>query len=176
MDYLIWGEEGNGVLNYHDPQATEFFLNEWAEVVARDFNHPAIVGWCPFNETWGYIEKRTNSTLLLTIYHYTRLSDTTRPCIDTSGGYHAVTDIFDVHNYDQNPENFKKDYDRLGTEGYLKDPIIHNEKDPEEVYNGEPVFISEYRRYPVEYQRQRRLGLWRRTQNARMNSSSVTVA
>lgn len=144
MGYLVWGEEGNWGMNYHDPQATEFFLNEWAEVVARDFNHPAIVGWCPFNETWGYIEKRTNSTLLSTIYHYTKAVDTTRPCIDTSGGYHAVTDIFDVHNYDQNPENFKKDYDRLGTEGYLKDPIIHNEKDPEEVYNGEPVFISEY--------------------------------
>ncbi len=144
MGYLVWGEEGNWGMNYHDPQATEFFLNEWAEVVARDFNHPAIVGWCPFNETWGYIEKHTNTTLLSTIYHYTKTVDTTRPCIDTSGGYHAVTDIFDVHNYDQNPENFKKDYDRLGTEGYLKDPIIRNEKDPEEVYNGEPVFISEY--------------------------------
>ena len=25
---------------------------EWLEIIARDVNHPAIIGWCPFNETW----------------------------------------------------------------------------------------------------------------------------
>ena len=144
MGYLVWGEEGNWGMNYHDPQATEFFLNEWAEVVARDFNHPAIIGWCPFNETWGYIQRHSITTVLSTIYHYTKAVDTTRPCIDTSGNYHVITDIYDVHDYNQDPESFKKNFDRLPAEGYLHDQVVRNEKDPEQTYGGEPVFMSEY--------------------------------
>ena len=26
-------------------------VNEWTEILMRDRNHPAIVGWCPLNET-----------------------------------------------------------------------------------------------------------------------------
>lgn len=144
LGYLVWGEEGNWGMNYHDPQATEFFLNEWAEVVARDFNHPAIIGWCPFNETWGYVEKNAHNTLLSTLYHYTKAVDSTRPCIDTSGNYHVITDIYDVHDYNQDPVTFKKNYDRLPAEGYLHVQVVRNEKDPEQTYGGEPVFISEY--------------------------------
>lgn len=144
LGYLVWGEEGNWGMNYHDPQATEFFLNEWAEVVARDFNHPAIIGWCPFNETWGYVEKNAHNTLLSTLYHYTKAVDSTRPCIDTSGNYHVITDIYDVHDYNQDPITFKKNYDRLPAEGYLHDQVVRNEKDPEQTYGGEPVFMSEY--------------------------------
>lgn len=143
LGYLVWGEEGNWGMNYHDAQATEFFLNEWAEVMARDFNHPAIIGWCPFNETWGYIEKNSHNTLLSTIYRYTKAVDTTRPVIDTSGNYHAITDIYDVHNYDQNPESFKKNCDAF-PESMAIDPVVHNANDPEQVYHGEPLFISEY--------------------------------
>ncbi len=143
LGYLVWGEEGNWGMNHHDAQATEIFLNEWAEVMARDFNHPAIIGWCPFNETWGYIERNSHNTLLSTIYRYTKTVDTTRPVIDTSGNYHAITDIYDVHNYDQNPESFKKNCDAF-PESMAIDQVVHNEKDPEQVYHGEPFFISEY--------------------------------
>lgn len=143
LGYLVWGEEGNWGLNHHDAQATEIFLNEWAEVMARDFNHPAIIGWCPFNETWGYIEKNSHNTLLSTIYRYTKAVDSTRPVIDTSGNYHAITDIYDVHNYDQNPESFKKNCDAF-PESMAIDQVIHNANDPEQVYHGEPFFISEY--------------------------------
>ena len=112
--------------------------------MARDFNHPAIIGWCPFNETWGYVEKNAHNTLLSTLYHYTKAVDSTRPCIDTSGNYHVITDIYDVHDYNQDPITFKKNYDRLPAEGYLHDQVVRNEKDPEQTYGGEPVFISEY--------------------------------
>lgn len=143
MGYLVWGEEGNWGLNHADGQAVEIFLNEWAEVVARDFNHPALIGWCPFNETWGYIERNNRNTLLSTIYRYTKAVDTTRPVIDTSGNYHVITDIYDIHNYDQNPESFKKNCDAF-PESMAIDQVVRNEKDPEQTYGGEPFFVSEY--------------------------------
>lgn len=65
--------------------------------------------------------------------------DKTRPCIDTSGNYHVETDIFDVHDYEQNVEKFKADYDKLFTENVLTDRHGSRQK-----WAGEPVFMSEY--------------------------------
>ena len=144
MGYIVWGEHGNWGLNYHDGQAVEIFLNEWAEEIERDFNHPSIIGWCPFNETWGYIESRARNTLLSTIYKYTKAVDITRPVIDTSGNYHVVTDIYDVHDYEQNPEIFKTHYDVFANGGALHDQVLVNHPSDYQKYSGEPVFISEY--------------------------------
>ncbi len=144
LGYIVWGEHGNWGFNCHDPQATEIFLNEWTEIVDRDFNHPSIIGWCPFNETWSYEEKKARNTLLSTVYSFTKHLDVTRPCIDTSGGFHMVTDIFDVHDYDQNPETFKAHYDDYNVTGELYDVRNINNKREVETYGGEPIFMSEY--------------------------------
>ena len=146
MGYMVWGEQGNWGLNHHDAQATEIFLNEWSEVIERDFNHPAIIGWCPFNETWGYVQSKARNTLLSTIYKYTKAVDITRPVIDTSGNYHVITDIYDVHDYEQNPEVFKANYDGFAAGGAFFDKVLENKhhNDGWQQYGGEPVFMSEY--------------------------------
>ena len=38
-------------LDLSRPEAWRGFLPEWLEAVQRDYHHPAIVGWCPLNET-----------------------------------------------------------------------------------------------------------------------------
>lgn len=58
----------------------------------RDFNHPAIIGWCPFNETWGYREEREKNALLTSLYKLTKRLDPTRPCIDSSGNYRVLSE------------------------------------------------------------------------------------
>ena len=142
--YLVWGEHANWGMDFYDVHATEVFLNEWMEIVDRDFNHPAIIGWCPFNET-GYVETRGNNTLITTVFNYTKRIDTTRVCIDSSGWVHnADTDIYDVHDYDQVPESFKAKYDRLVTEGYLVDWYRDQYMKDAPEYKGQPVFMSEY--------------------------------
>ena len=85
------------------PDGLKNFLPEWMEAVERDFNHPAIIGWCPFNETWDYEGRKQDDDLLAIVYRMTKLYDTTRPCIDTSGNFHVITDIYDLHDYEQNP-------------------------------------------------------------------------
>lgn len=143
MGYLVWGEYPNWGLDYSSDAALAAFLPEWAEAVERDFNHPSIVGWCPFNETWDYRGRRQKNELLSIVYDYTKTVDKTRPCIDTSGNFHVKTDIYDVHDYNYDPVLFKKNFDRLVTDNELYEHVLVDNPDRQK-YEGQPVFVSEY--------------------------------
>lgn len=142
--YLVWGEYPNWGLDHTDPLALYSILPEWLEALQRDRNHPAIVGWCPFNETWDVDRRKQYDDVLRMIYRVTKAVDPSRPCIDTSGNYHVETDIFDLHDYDQNPETFRAHYDALFLEGKLYDHTDHQDGPPRQTYEGQPVFLSEY--------------------------------
>ena len=144
LGYLAWGEYPNWGLDYSDPKAIASVYYEWTEAVNRDFNHPSIIGWCPFNETCDYELRKQWDDLLRIIYKVTKEIDKTRPCIDTSGNFHVETDIFDVHDYDQNVESFKENYDKLKNEGVLYDRTQKRNGRDRQVWKGEPVFLSEY--------------------------------
>lgn len=143
MGYIVWGEYANWGLDYSSPKSVDAFLAEWGEAINRDFNHPSIVGWCPFNETWDYKGKKQYDALLFTVYDYTKAVDITRPCIDTSGNFHIKTDIYDVHDYSYDVEFFKKNYERLVTDGELYEHVL-NDNPGRQKYAGEPTFVSEY--------------------------------
>lgn len=141
--YMVWGEYANWGIEFSRPEAFHVMIEEWMELVQRDYNHPSIIGWCPLNETWHYNGRKQYDASVAAFYHVTKAIDPTRPCIDTSGGFHVVTDIYCVHDYEGNPEIFKGYYDKLMTDGELRDWI--NEKYPNhETYRGEPTFVSEY--------------------------------
>ena len=140
LGYLAWGEMANWGLDYSDPAALEAFLGEWLDAVGRDFNHPSIVGWCPFNETWDREGRRQLDSLLAMVYRVTKQLDPTRPCIDTSGNFHVVTDIYDVHDYEQDPASFAAHYEAFRTGGAFYDAQAARQQ-----YDGKkPMFVSEY--------------------------------
>ena len=146
LGYMVWGEYGSWGLAVSDIANLSTFLPDWLASVRRDFNHPSIIGWCPFNETWDSHEprfQRQNNEFIRIAYEQTKLLDPTRPCIDTSGHYHVVTDIFDIHDYEQDPAVFKANYDKLATEGVLFDRLAPKHAD-RQFHKGEPVFCSEY--------------------------------
>ena len=138
MGYLVWGEQGNWGLDHTVPEALHYFLPEWLELVERDFNHPAIVGWCPFNETWDIAGKKQYGETLYLVYLTTKATDPTRPVIDTSGNFHVQTDIYDIHDYDQDVESFAKKYK------HLKKGEIHETFPDKQKHQGQPYFVSEY--------------------------------
>ncbi len=143
MGYLVWGEYGSWGTDTAERSAVSYFLPDWISTVLRDVNHPSIIGWCPFNETWdtreSHIHKSQEPEVLRIVYDETKRVDPTRPCIDTSGNYHVVTDIYDVHWYEQDPAIFKAGYDKLFLTGELEDR--HRDR---QTWRGEPVFVSEY--------------------------------
>ncbi|MFO7636195.1 MAG: glycoside hydrolase family 2 TIM barrel-domain containing protein [Clostridia bacterium] len=139
MGYLIWEEHANWGLDISTAGAIAQFLPEWAEILERDFNHPAIVGWCPFNETWDRDGKRQEDAVLQNVCHFTRSYDPTRPVIDTSGNYHVDTDVFDIHCYEQDPVVFQ------GLFHGMKDASsVFNTFPDRQSYDGQPYFVSEY--------------------------------
>lgn len=141
--YIVWGEYANWGLDYSSPKSLAVFLAEWSEAVNRDFNHPSIIGWCPFNETWDYHGRKQYDELLSTVYDYTKAVDSTRPCIDTSGNFHVKTDIYDVHDYSYDIKYFKSNYDKLVTDGELYEHVLLDNPGRQK-YDGQPVFVSEY--------------------------------
>ncbi len=136
MGYLVWGEFPNWGLDISEADALCTVLPQWLEAVKRDFNHPALVGWCPFNETWDFDGRRQDGRVLSCVYHATKACDPTRPVIDTSGNFHTVTDIYDIHDYEQDPDVFCKRY-AGSAEPYETFP-------ERQQYGGQPYFVSEY--------------------------------
>lgn len=139
MGYLVWGEYANWGLNHSVGEALCAMLEPWLEAVARDYNSPALIGWCPFNETWDYKGHVQNNRVISGIYYATKAADHTRPVIDTSGHTHVVTDIFDVHDYNQDPEVFAANYEPMRTGG-----PAHVNFPAKQQYRGGPYFVSEY--------------------------------
>lgn len=144
LGYLLWSEWIGGV-DCSDMQALPYNLPEWMENVRRDYNHPSVIGWCVFNET--YHAMRLDEDVTRTMYQVTKAMDPYRPVIDASGGVHYDTDMFDVHDYEQDPEKLA-DYlaPMLTDESYFHSPIGRYRGNapirPEE-YKGQPYWVSE---------------------------------
>ena len=142
LGYLTWGEAASWGSNMNDELASRNFLPEWTEIVVRDRNHPSIIMWTPFNETWERPEKeeggRVHDRLVTNVYDVTKSLDY-RPVHDVSGGYHVKTDIWSFHNYEQDPEVLKQKQ-TLGNE--FEVPTWR--KDSEAPYQGQPYYLDEY--------------------------------
>lgn len=137
MGYLLWGEFPNWGLYCSRDDAALVMMPQWIEELERDMSSPSIIGWCPFNE----IGPERNVEMLRLVYNTTKLIDPTRPVIDTSGYTHVITDIYDVHDYEQETETFRAHYAALaGGEGeaFVNFP-------GHESYDGKmPYFVSEF--------------------------------
>lgn len=139
--YLVWSEMGNWGLDITHDSSLRQFIPEWMEVIERDVNHPAIVAWCPFNETWDVNGRRQQDALLDLTYRITKQFDPSRPCVDVSGAYHVITDIYDVHDYEQDPAAFRSHYDSLmGGDGEYYE--LHPQR--QHYPGGIPFMVSEY--------------------------------
>jgi hypothetical protein len=76
-----------------DPESSEQFYNELSELVNDFGNHPSIIMWVPFNESWGQFKTSHTVDML-------RKLDPTRPINSASGGnFLNVGDVLDVHSY-----------------------------------------------------------------------------
>lgn len=139
LGYMVWGEFPSWGLDITTLDGAYEFIPQWLEIIVRDYNHPSIVCWCPFNETWDYNGKPADKRVLELVYRTTKTYDKIRPVIDTSGSYHStVTDIYDIHDYEQDVDTIYKSWHNLN-EG----EIFENFPD-RQTYGGQPVMLSEY--------------------------------
>lgn len=145
--YPVWDEFPSWNCDFGDHETLAIILPQWLEQMARDYNHPSIIGWCPLNETSvDFYGKSipTHDSIIRDIYFTTKALDKTRPCIDVSGYIHQYfTDIYDIHEYDQNPDDLRRHCEILagGTE---PDREINFTKTWRRIYHGQPLFVSEF--------------------------------
>ena len=142
--YMVWAEAGNWGFDHTEFANLENFLPEWLEEIERDFSHPAIIGWCPFNETWDQNGKQQSVPLIDMVYDVTKMLDNTRPVIADSGSFPTSrTDAHDVHDYEQDPEIFRANYSKIN-EGIVNDQLARKYPKRQISKVHLPIFVSEY--------------------------------
>jgi beta-galactosidase/beta-glucuronidase len=152
LGYLTWGEFpswGMDIMHKIENPASPGeaiwnFQREWRQAVIRDRNHPSIITWTPLNETGG--GARTNLELHRRVVQgavdLTRVLDPTRPICDASGHSHVDTDIYGVHDYENDEQVFQ---DRMAAVDPDKpETVWRSDTDIQQPYTGQPYVVAEY--------------------------------
>lgn len=145
---LVWGEMPSAY-QYSDYAVSEFTA-EWLDIVRQNYNHPCIITWTPFNESWGISRVKTRKVeqhFTEAIYYLTKSLDEHRPVIVNDGWEHTVSDIITLHDYEEAGEVLYRRYMEYG-KGDISSETYHNNHESAIAngyrYKGQPVIISEY--------------------------------
>ena len=154
LGYLVWGEFPDWGTDCTGPEEDRIrpgttYVSQWLEVLARDYSHPSIVGWCPLNETsqpmgdhFSVLDDVTRAMFLAT-----KAVDSTRPVLDASGYSHRVpeTDVYDCHDYEQDPIAFAAHHAGLAHgEAFVNSDPLRPDRTWSVPYRGQPFFVSEF--------------------------------
>ncbi|NQX46049.1 glycoside hydrolase family 2 [Paenibacillus tritici] len=144
---LVWSEMA-ATFEFND-EAVENFTNEWTEIVRQQYNHPSVITWVPFNESWGIPEVYTNKRqqkFTEAIYHLTKSIDPNRPVIVNDGWEHTISDIITLHDYEESGDALHKRYADAGS--VLGGEFSFNNwkyvMAQGYAYRGQPVIVSEF--------------------------------
>lgn len=144
---LVWSEMASTYL-FND-QAMERFVDEWQAIIRQNYNHPSIITWVPFNESWGIkgIEHdQRQQHFTESIYYLTKSFDKQRPVITNDGWVHTISDILTLHDYEEYGERFTARYENK------KDFVTNEHQFNQDFYafadgyqyQNQPIIISEF--------------------------------
>lgn len=132
LGYLTWGEASDWGMDWGKPMAAYNFQGDWKRIVKRDRNHPSIIAWTPFNESWKYSDNTNYRRFYKDVYEMTVSLDPTRLVNMASGGtFVDWTDIWTAHSYNQNAKS------------------LHEQMQPDK--NGKPKHTP-FKKYPFDNQ------------------------
>lgn len=155
--YLYWADT-LGLLVWEElPSAYSFssetvsrLTREWLAVIERDYNHPCIVAWVAFNESWGVPDLPQSAVqrhAVAALYHLTKSLDPSRPVIGNDGWEHVVTDLLTIHDYSRDPDTLADRYSTpeaslqtsLQTLEHGRTTLIDRAEQ-----RGQPIILSEF--------------------------------
>ena len=111
LGLLVW-EEMPSAYRFTDA-AIKRTVREWGEAIDRDYSHPCVIVWVPFNESWGVPDltsARIQRDAVQALYHLTKTLDPTRPVIGNDGWESSATDIIGIHDYDADMDHIRQRY------------------------------------------------------------------
>jgi hypothetical protein len=135
--------------SHYDEVSRKNFQMTFEAAVARDFNHPSIIAWCLFNETWGLQKHDTpeGQKWVAEMYDLAKSLDPTRLVEDNSACRydHVKTDInswhFYINDYEQ-ARNHIADFVRKAFPGSSHNYIGDHRQGTQPVINSEYGGIS----------------------------------
>ena len=155
--YLYWADR-LGLLVWEElpsaysftPRSVARLTREWIEVIERDINHPCIVTWVPFNESWGVPDLRTSAQqrhAVLALQALAKALDPTRPAVGNDGWEFVAGDLFTIHDYTTDAGVLERRYsDARSIEATLEELRPSGRQlrvEPGDV-EGRPVILSEF--------------------------------
>lgn len=144
---LVWSEMA-ATYEFSDDAVAQFTA-EWMEIVKQQYNHPCIITWTPFNESWGIplvATDKKQQAFTVSIYNLTKTFDAMRPVITNDGWEHTVSDIITIHDYDGDARRLESRYENMQKllSGEVASgsgrKLIADGFD----YRGQPFIITEY--------------------------------
>ena len=155
--YLYWADRLGLMVWEEMPSAYRFTgtaikrtLREWTEALERDYSHPCIIVWVPFNESWGVPELpsvQAQRHAVDALYHLTKTLDPTRAVIGNDGWESGATDIIGIHDYDSNIEHLRERYsaqvlpEKLFGERRPGGRVLTLDGHP---HRGQPIMLTEF--------------------------------
>lgn len=83
------------------------------ELVRRDRNHPSVIGWVPFNESWGLdglAHDPAVQAAVVSLHALVKALDPGRLVLGNDGWEHVVGDVIGVHDYSHDPAVLRRRY------------------------------------------------------------------
>ncbi|MGV8968410.1 MAG: glycoside hydrolase family 2 protein [Cellulomonas sp.] len=158
LGLLVWAEMPSTYES--SATATSRLVSEWMEVIRRDASHPSIVAWVPVNESWGVhhvAQVAQQREVLRALYHLTKALDSSRLVISNDGWEHTRSDLFTVHDYENDASRLQAAYSTPEATRHSLDGTAPNGRmmlvgTPEESAwtSAAPVVLSEFGGVSVE--------------------------
>lgn len=146
LGLLVWGELPSfyGYSEYACADAEKTM----SEFIRRDKNHPCIIAWVPFNESWGLrnlLGDRRQADFARELYYLCKRSDPSR-LVSTNDGWENVfpTDICGIHDYRAFSEKLADYYSDTEFINSGAARTGHPYLVPGEKYGGEPMMLTEF--------------------------------
>ena len=148
LGLAVWGEMPSAYR--FSPKSIKRLMQEWTEAVERDYSHPCIIVWVPFNESWGVPDlaaSHIHRAAVEAFFHLTKTLDPTRPVIGNDGWESSATDIIGIHDYDYNAQTLRRRYGHL----VKPDEVFDRRRPGGRIltldgypHKGQPIFLTEF--------------------------------
>lgn len=108
LGLLVWEEMPSGRIFSNELVRT--FTDEWMSVLSRDRQHPCIIAWVPFNESWGVwhqADRTQQRAFVDAMVSLTRTLDKSRLIVGNDGWEFSTGDLWTLHVYEGETGNIR---------------------------------------------------------------------
>ncbi len=144
LGFLVWAEIPSAY--YFSYQEIHNISNLIFETINQLYNHPSIITWVIFNESWGVrkiLLDENQKSFVRGMYYYAKALDNTR-LVDSNDGWEQIseTDFIAIHDYHPFGDDFIKKYSKDNIDEVQ--PMGRKLLGYKEKYQNHPLLLTEY--------------------------------